>query len=154
VLTPRISRFSSDFIVGFPNETDQDFEDTMNLIAEIGFDHSFSFIYSPRPGTPASDMEDSTAEAVKSQRLNILQERINQQSMQISRRMVGQTERILVTGYSLRDPGELQGRTENNRVVNFRAEDPMDLIGRFIDVTITEAYANSLRAERIDNLSY
>ncbi|WP_028303205.1 tRNA (N6-isopentenyl adenosine(37)-C2)-methylthiotransferase MiaB [Oceanospirillum maris] len=150
---PDIS-FSSDFIIGFPNETDQDFEDTMNLIAEIGFDHSFSFIYSPRPGTPASDMPDSIPDDVKSQRLNILQERINQHSMQISRRMVGKTERILVTGFSLRDPGELQGRTENNRVVNFPAENPMDLIGRFIDVTITKAYPNSLRAERIDELSY
>lgn len=150
---PNIS-FSSDFIVGFPNETDQDFEDTMNLIAQIGFDHSFSFIYSPRPGTPASDMEDNTAEEVKKQRLKILQDRINQQSMQISRRMVGNVERILVTGFSQRDPGELQGRTENNRVVNFRTEDPMELIGRFIDVKITEAFPNSLRAERIDSLSY
>lgn len=150
---PNIS-FSSDFIVGFPNETDQDFQDTMELIGQIGFDHSFSFIYSPRPGTPASDMDDSTPEETKKQRLNILQDRINQQSMRISRRMVGNIERILVTGYSQRDPGELQGRTENNRVVNFRAENPMELIGRFVDVEITQAFPNSLRAEMIDNNSY
>lgn len=146
--------FSSDFIVGFPNESDEDFKDTMDLIAEIGFDISFSFIYSPRPGTPASDMEDNTPEEVKKQRLKILQDRINQQAMQIARRMVGGVERCLVTGFSQKDPGQLQARTENNRVVNFRAESPMDLIGRFVDLKITEALPHSLRGEMIDENSY
>ncbi|WP_028302171.1 tRNA (N6-isopentenyl adenosine(37)-C2)-methylthiotransferase MiaB [Oceanospirillum beijerinckii] len=146
--------FSSDFIVGFPNETDEDFKDTMDLIAEIGFDISFSFIYSPRPGTPASDMEDNTPEEVKKQRLKILQDRINQRAMQIARRMVGGVERCLVTGFSQKDPGQLQARTENNRVVNFRAENPMDLIGRFVDLKITEALPHSLRGEMIDENSY
>lgn len=142
-LRPDIS-FSSDFIIGFPGETDQDFEDTMNLIHEIGFDTSFSFIYSPRPGTPASELEDSTAEAVKKERLAILQSRIVQNALQISRRMVGNEETILVTGVSKRDPGQLQGRTENNRVVNFRADDH-SLIGKFVKVRIEEALPNSLR---------
>lgn len=142
-LRPDIS-FSSDFIIGFPGETDQDFEDTMNLIHEIGFDTSFSFIYSPRPGTPASELEDSTAEAVKKERLAILQSRIVQNALQISRRMVGNEETILITGVSKRDPGQLQGRTENNRVVNFRADDH-SLIGKFVKVRIEEALPNSLR---------
>ncbi|MBB1485542.1 tRNA (N6-isopentenyl adenosine(37)-C2)-methylthiotransferase MiaB [Oceanospirillum sediminis] len=146
--------FSSDFIVGFPNESDEDFQDTMNLIAEIGFDISFSFIYSPRPGTPASDMTDDTPEDIKKQRLKILQDRINQQAMQIARRMVGGVERVLVTGFSQKDPGQLQSRTENNRVVNFRAENPMELIGRFVDLKITEALPHSLRGEMIDDQSY
>ncbi|OPX56703.1 tRNA-i(6)A37 thiotransferase enzyme MiaB [Oceanospirillum multiglobuliferum] len=146
--------FSSDFIVGFPNETDEDFEDTMNLIAEIGFDISYSFVYSARPGTPAASMEDNTPEEVKKQRLKILQDRIIQQSMQISRRMVGNVERILVSGFSHKDPSLLQGRTENNRSVNFRAENPMDLIGYFVDVRITEALPNSLRGELVDGQRY
>ncbi|MDO3382907.1 tRNA (N6-isopentenyl adenosine(37)-C2)-methylthiotransferase MiaB [Gilvimarinus algae] len=141
-LRPDIS-FSSDFIVGFPGETDADFEKTMDLIADIGFDTSFSFIYSPRPGTPASDLADDTPMAVKKQRLQILQARITQQAQQISRRMVGKTERVLVTGYSKKDPGQLSGRTENNRVVNFRADNPA-LIGRFADIRIDEALPNSL----------
>ncbi|MFK7160532.1 tRNA (N6-isopentenyl adenosine(37)-C2)-methylthiotransferase MiaB [Marinospirillum sp. MEB164] len=141
---PDIS-FSSDFIVGFPNETDQDFEDTMNLIAQIGFDLSFSFIYSARPGTPAADLEDTTPEAVKKQRLQRLQERINQQTMQISRRMVGTRQRILVTGLAPKDPGQFSGRTENNRVVNVTSDHPLDYIGQFVDVIIEEAYPNSLR---------
>ena len=139
---------SSDFIVGFPGETDADFEATMNLISEIGFDNSYSFVYSRRPGTPAADLPDDVSEETKKQRLNILQERINQQAMQISRRMVGSTQRILVTDYSKKDPGQLQGRTENNRVVNFRCDNP-DLIGYFADVHIAEAYANSLLGELI-----
>ncbi|MCB8888642.1 tRNA (N6-isopentenyl adenosine(37)-C2)-methylthiotransferase MiaB [Vreelandella malpeensis] len=143
---PDIS-FSSDFIIGFPGETEQDFEDTMDLIHRIGFDHSFSFVYSARPGTPASGLEDDTPESVKKQRLKILQERILQQAAQISRRMVGSTQRILVTGFSPKDPGQLSGRTENNRVVNFRAANPSDLIGYFVDVEITEALPNSLRGE-------
>ncbi|MFI0472874.1 tRNA (N6-isopentenyl adenosine(37)-C2)-methylthiotransferase MiaB [Halomonas sp. HMF6819] len=143
---PDIS-FSSDFIIGFPGETEQDFEDTMDLIHRIGFDHSFSFVYSARPGTPASGLEDDTPESVKKQRLKILQDRILQQAGQISRRMVGSTQRILVTGFSPKDPGQLSGRTENNRVVNFRAANPAELIGYFVDVEITEALPNSLRGE-------
>ncbi|WP_027351825.1 tRNA (N6-isopentenyl adenosine(37)-C2)-methylthiotransferase MiaB [Halotalea alkalilenta] len=145
-LRPEIS-FSSDFIVGFPGETEEDFEQTMDLIERIGFDHSFSFVYSKRPGTPASALPDDTPEAVKKERLARLQARINQQAMQISRRMVGRLERVLVTGFSPRDPGELSARTENNRVVNFKAANPIELIGHFVDVEITEAYANSLRGE-------
>ena len=143
-------RISSDFIVGFPGETDEDFEDTMNLIAEVGFDASFSFIYSKRPGTPASDMEDDVTEEVKKQRLKILQDRINQQVMQISRRLVGSTQRILVTGYSKKDPGQLSGRTECNRVVNFSCSDPR-LIGHFADVDIAEAFPHSLRGQLVDS---
>jgi tRNA-2-methylthio-N6-dimethylallyladenosine synthase len=135
---------SSDFIIGFPGETDQDFEDTMNLIADVGFDHSFSFIYSARPGTPAADLVDDTPVDVKKKRLAILQDRINQHAQQISRRMVGNQERILVTGVSKKDPGQLQGRTENNRVVNFSAANH-GLIGDFCQVEITEALPNSLR---------
>ncbi|MFC6670068.1 tRNA (N6-isopentenyl adenosine(37)-C2)-methylthiotransferase MiaB [Marinobacterium aestuariivivens] len=146
-LRPEIS-FSSDFIIGFPGENDADFEATMNLIQEVGFDHSFSFVYSRRPGTPAADLSDTVSEETKKQRLKILQDRITAQAMQISRRMVGSVQRILVNGYSKKDPGELSGRTENNRVVNFRCADP-DLIGCFADVRIVEAYANSLRGELI-----
>jgi tRNA-2-methylthio-N6-dimethylallyladenosine synthase len=153
---PNIS-LSSDFIIGFPGETDKDFEDTMNLINSVGFDNSFSFIYSARPGTPAADMEDNISDEVKKERLSILQQRIAQQAQEISRRMVGNIERILVTGFSKKDPGELQGRTENNRVVNFKAkQDRRDgqLIGRFIDVKISDAYSNSLRGERVDDQDY
>jgi tRNA-2-methylthio-N6-dimethylallyladenosine synthase len=145
-LRPDIS-FSSDFIVGFPGETEADFEATMNLIGRIGFDVSFSFVYSARPGTPAASLADDTPERTKKQRLAILQERISQQAMQISRRMVGSTQRILVTGFSPKDPGQLSGRTENNRVVNFRAANPAELIGYFVDVEISEALPNSLRGE-------
>ncbi|WP_304525941.1 tRNA (N6-isopentenyl adenosine(37)-C2)-methylthiotransferase MiaB [Halomonas sp. I5-271120] len=145
-LRPEIS-FSSDFIIGFPGETEADFEATMDLIHRIGFDHSFSFVYSARPGTPATELEDETPQSVKKERLAILQERLNQNVMQISRRMVGNVERILVTGFSPRDPGQLTGRTENNRVVNFRAPNPAELIGHFVDVEITEALPNSLRGE-------
>ncbi|PAV26207.1 tRNA-i(6)A37 thiotransferase enzyme MiaB [Tamilnaduibacter salinus] len=146
---PDIS-FSSDFIVGFPGETEKDFEKTMNLINDIGFDVSFSFVYSPRPGTPASDLPDDTPEAVKKERLKILQDRINQQAMDISRKMVGNIERILVTGLSKKDPGEYAGRTENNRIVNFRHDDP-EVVGHFIDVEIVEALPNSLRGHPIDD---
>ncbi|QEM81023.1 tRNA (N6-isopentenyl adenosine(37)-C2)-methylthiotransferase MiaB [Halomonas binhaiensis] len=145
-LRPDIS-FSSDFIIGFPGETEEDFLSTMDLIHRIGFDASFSFVYSARPGTPAASLPDDTPEEIKKQRLAILQERINQQAMQISRRMVGTTQRILVTGFSSKDPGQLSGRTENNRVVNFRAANPTELIGYFVDVEITEALPNSLRGE-------
>ncbi|WP_415882489.1 tRNA (N6-isopentenyl adenosine(37)-C2)-methylthiotransferase MiaB [Neptuniibacter sp. QD29_5] len=139
---------SSDFIIGFPNETDADFEATMKLIEDIGFDNSYSFIYSRRPGTPASDLPDNIDEETKKARLQILQSRIIQNAQQISRRMVGTTQRILVNGYSKKDPGLLSGRTENNRVVNFRCDNP-DLIGHFADVNIAQAYANSLVGELI-----
>ena len=142
-LRPDIS-FSSDFIIGFPGETDADFEATMNLIADIGFDHSFSFIYSARPGTPAADLPDDVPMETKKQRLALLQQRIAQQAQDISRKMVGSRQRILVDGFSKKDPGQLKGRTENNRVVNFTSDD-LDLIGQFVDVTIAEAYPNSLR---------
>src|SRR5690606_14490865 len=121
-IRPDIS-ISSDFIVGLPGEREADFAATMKLIEEIGFDTSFSFIYSARPGTPAADLPDDTPEAVKKERLRILQGRIEQHALEISRRMVGSTQRLLVTGISKKDPGQLQGRTENNRVVNFRADD-------------------------------
>ncbi|MFD2189219.1 tRNA (N6-isopentenyl adenosine(37)-C2)-methylthiotransferase MiaB [Pistricoccus aurantiacus] len=152
-LRPDIS-FSSDFIIGFPGETDADFEATLDLIQRIGFDVSFSFVYSARPGTPASDLPDKTPEAVKKQRLAILQQRITQQAMSISRRMVGNRERILVTGFSPKDPGELSGRTENNRVVNFRADQPLELIGHFVDVNITEALPNSLRGTLVSAIPH
>jgi tRNA-2-methylthio-N6-dimethylallyladenosine synthase len=147
-LRPDIS-VSSDFIIGFPGETLADFEDTMKLIESIGFDTSFSFIYSARPGTPAAELADDTPESVKKERLHILQARILQNAQQISRRMVGCEETILVTGVSRKDPGELQGRTENNRVVNFRYEDH-SLIGKFVRVQIEDAYPNSLRGVIID----
>jgi tRNA-2-methylthio-N6-dimethylallyladenosine synthase len=144
-IRPDIS-LSSDFIIGFPGETNRDFEDTMNLIIEIGFDLSFSFIYSARPGTPAADLKDETPEQEKKHRLATLQAQINAQARAIAQAMVGGTERILVTGPSVKDPGELQGRTENNRVVNFRCDD-YSLIGQFADVKILDAYSNSLRGE-------
>ncbi len=140
---PNIS-ISSDFIIGFPGESDRDFEATMNLIKDIDFDNSFSFIYSPRPGTPAADMQDDTDAATKKTRLKILQQRILQQAQDIGRKMVGNTESVLVTGYSKKDPGQLSGRTENNRVVNFRCDTP-ELIGKFADILIEEALPNSLR---------
>ena len=142
---PGIS-LSSDFIIGFPGETDQDFEKTMELIESVGFDVSFSFIYSARPGTPASDLTDDTDQATKKARLAALQARISQNAQAISRAMVGTTQSVLVTGPSKKDPGELSGRTENNRVVNFRS-DQSDLIGRFVECEIVEAYSNSLRGQ-------
>lgn len=146
-IRPDIS-ISSDFIVGFPGETERDFEDTMKLINDIGFDTSFSFVYSARPGTPAADLPDDTPEEVKKQRLQILQSRIEQHAQTISRRMVGTTQRLLVTGISRKDPGQLQGRTENNRVVNFRSDDH-SLIGGFVDAVITEALPHSLRGDLV-----
>ena len=145
-IRPNIS-ISSDFIVGFPGETDRDFEDTMKLIADIGFDQSFSFIYSKRPGTPASNLADETPDSVKKQRLQILQTRISQFSAEISKKMVGTRQRILVEGPSRKDPKELCGRTENNRVVNFAGD--LRMIGNFVEVEITKALPNSLRAELI-----
>ena len=142
-IRPDIS-LSSDFIIGFPGETEQDFAATMKLIDEVGFDTSFSFIYSARPGTPAAELADDTPEDVKKKRLHILQSRISQQAQAISRRMVGSKQRILVTGVSKKDPGQLAGRTENNRVVNFSCLDH-DLIGNFATVEVIEALPNSLR---------
>ena len=148
-MRPDIS-ISSDFIIGFPGESENDFAATMKLIEEIGFDTSFSFIYSSRPGTPAADLPDDTPDAVKKQRLAILQTRISQEAAAISRRMVGGSERLLVSGISKKDPGQLQGRTENNRVVNFRSLDHA-LIGQFVTAKITEALPNSLRGELCAN---
>ena len=140
---------SSDFIVGFPGETEKDFEQTMKLIEDVGFDFSFSFIYSARPGTPAADLVDDTPDEVKKQRLQILQSRIHQQGYEISHKMTGSTQRILVSDYSKKDPGMLQGRTENNRIVNFRSDNPA-LIGQFVNVHIDGALPHSLRGTLID----
>ena len=143
---PEIS-LSSDFIVGFPGETEEDFGRTMKLIEDVGFDTSFSFIYSRRPGTPAADLVDDSSYDVKLDRLQRLQALIGQQAGVIAQSMVGSQQRILVEGHARRDPTELMGRTENNRIVNFAG--PARLIGQMIDVTITTAYTNSLRGEVI-----
>lgn len=147
-LRPNIS-VSSDFIIGFPGETEEDFQETMELIKEIGFDTSYSFLYSARPGTPAAQLEDDTPESTKKERLDILQQHIANHAQMISRQMVGKEETILITGVSRKDLGELQGRTENNRIVNFRCDDH-DLIGKFVKVKIEAAYTNSLRGVLID----
>jgi tRNA-2-methylthio-N6-dimethylallyladenosine synthase len=139
---PGIS-LSSDFIVGFPGETERDFEDTMKLIRDLEFDQSFSFIFSARPGTPAATLPDDVPLEVKKERLMRLQEQINRQAAKISKGMVGSTQRILVEGTSKKDPQQLSGRTENNRVVNFDGN--QRLVGHFVDVVITEALSNSLR---------
>lgn len=136
---------SSDFIVGFPGESEQDFSATMKLIEDIGFDQSFSFIYSARPGTPAASLPDDTELVVKKERLARLQALVNQQAGEISEAMLGTRQRILVEGPSKKDPLELSGRTENNRVVNFRGHPR--LIGRFVDVEISRIYRHSLRGE-------
>ncbi|MFT6825266.1 MAG: tRNA-2-methylthio-N6-dimethylallyladenosine synthase [Pseudohongiellaceae bacterium] len=141
-IRPNIS-LSSDFIVGFPGETNADFEDTMKLIIEIGFDTSFSFIYSARPGTPAADLVDLVPAQEKKHRLATLQSQIVQQASAISAAMVGSEQRILVTGQAKKHTGDLQGRTENNRVVNFKCDDA-SLIGNFTNCTITDALPNSL----------
>ncbi len=171
-IRPDIS-MSSDFIVGYPGETEQDFKDTMDFIAEMNFDHSYSFVYSQRPGTPAADLDDDVPLDLKKQRLALLQQRLSQQSANISRKMVGSVQRILVTGLSPKQKkqldlsaydadkavavdfdasmggksknSQLSGRTENNRVVNFIGNH--DLIGTFVNVTITEAFSNSLQGE-------
>jgi len=139
---PDIS-ISSDFIVGFPGETDADFEKTMRLIEDVGFDQSFSFIYSRRPGTPAADLPDDVSAEAKHARLSRLQATINANAARISQAMVGSVQRVLVEGPSRKDPAELTGKTENMRSVNFAA--PPRLVGRFVDVLITEAMSNSLR---------
>ena len=146
-IRPNIS-LSSDFIIGFPGETETDFAATMKLIEDIGFDTSFSFIYSARPGTPAAELRDEVPETVKKQRLHILQARIAQQAQQISESMVGTQQRILVTGPAKKDPGQLSGRTENNRVVNFACDNGA-LIGQFTEVEIMAAYTNSLLGRQI-----
>jgi len=141
-IRPNLS-MSSDFIIGFPGETDADFEATMDLIQAMDFDLSFSFIYSARPGTPAADLPDDVTEETKKQRLSLLQQRITQQALRIARNMVDTEQRILVEGPSKKNPMELSGRTENNRVVNFEGSPKM--IGQFVDVKITDVFANSLR---------
>ena len=147
LIKPNIS-ISSDFIVGFPGESDQDFEDTMNLIAEVNFDRSFSFIYSVRPGTPAANLADDISLDTKKLRLSRLQDRLNQQSGDIARAMVGTTETVLVESKSKQNSEQfVSGRTENNRIVNFLGSD--DLVGKFVEVKIIEALRNSLRGEAV-----
>jgi tRNA-2-methylthio-N6-dimethylallyladenosine synthase len=143
---PDIS-LSSDFIVGFPGEGEADFEKTLALVTEVGFDASFSFVYSRRPGTPAADLADDTPPAVKLARLQRLQQALNANVARIGTAMVGTTQRILVEGPSRRDESELMGRTENNRIVNFRG--PTRLIGQMIDVRVTQALPHSLRGEAV-----
>jgi len=138
---------SSDFIIGFPGETDKDYEDTMNLIEDIGFDKSFSFIYSARPGTPASSFDDDVPMDVKKVRLYRLQKRITEMEQAISQKMIGTVVKVLVERVSKRDTEELAGRTENNRIVNFKGD--KSLIGNFSDLEITEAYPNSLRGKLV-----
>jgi len=142
---------SSDFIVGFPGETEAEFEKTMKLIRDVGFDQSYSFVYSRRPGTPAADLEDDTPKDVKLARLHRLQALINEQADAISQSMLGTTQRILVEKPSRRDPNELSGRTENNRIVNFVGQPR--LIGQMIDVRITHAMTNTLKGEIVTNES-
>ncbi|ADT87761.1 tRNA (N6-isopentenyl adenosine(37)-C2)-methylthiotransferase MiaB [Vibrio sp. Vb2880] len=140
-------QISSDFIVGFPGESDKDFQDTMKLIRDVDFDMSFSFIFSPRPGTPAADYPCDLTEETKKERLYELQQQINAQAMRFSRLMMGTEQRILVEGPSKKNLMELRGRTENNRVVNF--EGPAELIGQFVDVNIVDVFPNSLRGELV-----
>src|SRR6202011_3866915 len=135
---------STDLIVGFPGETAEDFTATLNLVADVGFDQSFSFLYSRRPGTPAAALPDEVAHEVKQQRLELLQQRLNLQARAISARMVGSRQRVLVERTAKRNPAQLAGRTDNNRWVNFDgpADDPMRLMNRLTDVIITEAMPN------------
>jgi tRNA-2-methylthio-N6-dimethylallyladenosine synthase len=143
---------STDLIIGFPGETAADFDATMDLVADVGFDQSFSFIYSRRPGTPAAALPDEVPHDVKQQRLELLQQRLNGQARAISQRMVGSRQRILVERPAKRNPRQLAGRTDNNRWVNFDGppDDPMSLLNRFADVIITEAMPNSLRGRLAD----
>jgi len=145
-IRPNMS-FSSDFIIGFPQETDEEFEETIKLIEKIGFDFSFSFIFSARPGTPAADMADDIEMSVKKQRLERLQKIITQQTADISNNMVGTVQRLLVEGESKKNSLQMTGRTENNRVVNFAG--PVRLAGQFVDVLITEALPYSLRGRMV-----
>jgi tRNA-2-methylthio-N6-dimethylallyladenosine synthase len=134
---------SSDFIVGFPGETEHDFQQTLDLVRELDFDQSFSFVYSARPGTPAAGFPDNVSLEEKKARLRRLQDQLNSQAKAFSERMVGTTQRVVVEGHSRKDATELAGRTENNRVVNFPG--PPELVGRMVDVQITAALSNSLR---------
>lgn len=136
---------SSDFIVGYPEETEEDFQATLDLVEAVGFDQSYSFIYSPRPGTPAASLPDQINLEVKKQRLNLLQEKLNKQARAISEKMIGTQEAVLVIGPSKKDVNELSGRTENNRIVNFKG--PAELIGKIVLLHITEVLTNTLRAE-------
>ncbi|MDO9012140.1 MAG: tRNA (N6-isopentenyl adenosine(37)-C2)-methylthiotransferase MiaB [Gallionella sp.] len=136
---------TSDFIVGFPGETEQDFEATLKLIDEVGFDNSFSYLFSPRPGTPAAEMRDDTPHEVKAARLKRLQERITEQESGVARSMLGSVQRVLVEGVSKKDVLEMAGRTDNNRVINFRGSPGM--IGRFVEVAVTEVVRHTLRGE-------
>ncbi len=145
---PGIS-LSSDFIIGFPGETDLEFEDTLALIEQVGFDFSYSFIYSSRPGTPAADMLDTISDDTKKQRLKKLKDRLDEMTQDISKSMVGSVQAILVEGVSKKNPLQMTGRTENNRVVNFTAHPR--LAGQFVDVMITEALPNSLRGRMIES---
>src|SRR5690606_38077797 len=138
---------SSDFIVGAPAKTEDDFEKTLDLIRHVGFDQSFSFIYSRRPGTPAADLEDNTSKEQKLARLYRLQALINEHAAAISQSMVGGIERVLAEKPSKKDPNELMGRTENNHIINFPA--PTDVIGQMVDVRITSTYTNSLKGELV-----
>jgi tRNA-2-methylthio-N6-dimethylallyladenosine synthase len=138
---------SSDFIVGFPGETERDFEATMQLVADVGFDQSFSFVYSRRPGTPAASLPDDVSDEEKHRRLALLQHRIDQQARAIGAAMVGSVQRVLVEKPSKRDPRQLAGRTDNNRWVNF--DGPAELLDRYADVLITEAMPNSLRGRLV-----
>jgi len=142
---------SSDFIVGFPGETEADFQKTLSLIRDVGFDQSYSFVYSRRPGTPAADLQDDTGKEVKLERLHRLQALINEQAAAISLSMVGSVQRVLVEKPSRRDPGELSGRTENNRMVNFAGQPR--LIGQMVDIRITQTLTNSLKGEIVTSVS-
>jgi tRNA-2-methylthio-N6-dimethylallyladenosine synthase len=146
IARPDIS-ISSDFIVGFPDESDEDFAATMKLIEDVGFDHSFSFIYSARPGTPAASLFDTTTDLIKKHRLAILQNAIASNAAAINRQMVGTIQCVLVDGVSRKSESQVTGRTENNRAVNFTGN--KDLIGQFVDVRITEAWTNSLQGEYV-----
>jgi len=140
---PGIS-FSSDFIIGFPGETDKNFQDTMDLVDKVGYDESFSFIYSPRPNTTAKDLEDNVPMEVKKERLSLLQQKLENSALSISRKMVGETRKCLVTGVSKKNPGEFQARADNNKVVIFSCNDS-SLIGKFVNIEMVEAKNKSLR---------
>jgi tRNA-2-methylthio-N6-dimethylallyladenosine synthase len=144
IARPDIS-ISSDFIVGFPGESDEDFADTMKLIEQVGFDHSFSFIYSARPGTPAASLFDNTTDLIKKHRLALLQDVVSANAAAINQQMVGTVQSVLVDSVSRKSESQISGRTENNRVVNFVGD--KELIGQFVDVRITEARTNSLQGE-------
>jgi len=145
---PNIS-LSSDFIIGFPGETEEEFEDTMALIEEVGFDFSYSFIYSARPGTPAAELTDGVSEDIKKERLKKLKTHLDEMTQDISKSMIDTVQTVLVEGVSKKNPLQMTGRTENNRVVNFTAHPR--LLGQFVDVIITEALPNSLRARLVES---